>query len=105
MDALIRQAEPLFTNKVMKVKVSSRFKLSSQLRVYKGKTDLMNHLDLYKNLMSLLGYPDELMCKVFSATLKGHARSWFRKLFLGTIDSFGDLSRLFIANFMRCQVR
>ena len=40
------------------------------------------------------------MCKAFSATLKGLARSWFKKLSLGTIDSFDDLSMLFIANFM-----
>ena len=45
------------------------------------------------------------MCKAFFATLKGSARSWFRKLSLGTIDSFDDLSRLFITNFMSCRVR
>ncbi|PSS28993.1 Kinesin-1 heavy chain like [Actinidia chinensis var. chinensis] len=41
----------------------------------------------------------------FSATLKGIARSWFRKLAPRTIDSFGNLSRLFVANFMGCRVR
>ncbi|XP_057515034.1 uncharacterized protein LOC130796691 [Actinidia eriantha] len=45
------------------------------------------------------------MCKAFSATLKGSARSWFRKLPPGTIDSFGDLSRLFVSNFMSCRIR
>ncbi|GFS31315.1 hypothetical protein Acr_00g0016780 [Actinidia rufa] len=65
----------------------------------------MDHLDSYKSLMSLKGYSDEMMCKAFSATLKGSARSWFQKLLLGTIDSFGDLSRLFVANFMSCRVR
>ncbi|GFY97496.1 hypothetical protein Acr_12g0000370 [Actinidia rufa] len=43
--------------------------------------------------------------KAFSATLKGSARIWFRKLSPGTIDSFCKLSRLFIANFMSCRVR
>ena len=45
------------------------------------------------------------MSKAFSTTLKGLARTWFRKLTLRTIDSFGDISRLFVANFMRCKVR
>ena len=45
------------------------------------------------------------MCTAFSATLKGSTRSWFRKLSPGTIDSFSDLSRLFVANFMSCRVR
>ncbi|GFZ06746.1 hypothetical protein Acr_18g0009160 [Actinidia rufa] len=48
---------------------------------------------------------DEVMCKAFSATLKGPARSWFRKLWPGTIGSFGELSRLFVANFMSCRNR
>ncbi|GFY86953.1 hypothetical protein Acr_05g0005920 [Actinidia rufa] len=51
------------------------------------------------------GYSDEVMCKAFSATLKGPAKSWFRKLSPGTVDSFGKLSRLFVANFMSCRNR
>ncbi|GFZ18658.1 hypothetical protein Acr_27g0003970 [Actinidia rufa] len=74
VEALIRQIEPPFTDKVIKAKVSSRFKLPSQLGVYEGKTDPMDHLD-YKNLTSLQGYSDEVMCKGFSATIKGTARS------------------------------
>ena len=37
VDALIRQTKPPFTERVMKVRVSSRFKLLSQLRVYEGR--------------------------------------------------------------------
>ncbi|GFZ19866.1 hypothetical protein Acr_28g0005710 [Actinidia rufa] len=84
---------------------SSKFKLPTQLGIYEGKTDPMDHLDSYKSLMLLQGCSDEVMCKAFSATLKGPARSWFRKLSPGTIDSFGDLSRLFVANFMSCRNR
>ncbi|GFZ12348.1 hypothetical protein Acr_23g0007330 [Actinidia rufa] len=75
------------------------------LGIYEGKTDPMDHLDSYKSLMSLQGCSDEVMCKAFSATLKGPARSWFRKLSPGTVDSFGELSRLFVANFMSCRNR
>ena len=45
------------------------------------------------------------MCKAFSATLKVLARSWFRKLCPRTIDSFVNLSKLFVVNFMSCRVR
>ncbi|GFS31346.1 hypothetical protein Acr_00g0016860 [Actinidia rufa] len=51
----------------------------------------------------VLGCSDEVICKAFSATLKGSARSWFKKLSPKTIDSFGALSRLFVANFMSCK--
>ncbi|GFZ15855.1 hypothetical protein Acr_25g0002640 [Actinidia rufa] len=86
--------------RVLRARISLKFKLPAQLGIYEGKTDPMDHLDLYKSLMSLQGCSDEVMYKAFSATLKGPTRSWFRKLSPGTIDSFGDLSRLFVANFM-----
>ncbi|GFY96576.1 hypothetical protein Acr_11g0008820 [Actinidia rufa] len=79
--------------------------VGAPLGIYEGKTDPMDHMDSYKSLMSLQGCSDEVMCKAFSATLKGPARSWFRKLSPGTVDSFGDLSRLFVANFMSCRNR
>ena len=53
----------------------------------------------------LQGYSDQVMCMAFSATLKGSTRSWFRKLSPKTIDSFSNLSRLFVTNFMSCRVR
>ncbi|GFS40353.1 hypothetical protein Acr_00g0068050 [Actinidia rufa] len=73
VDTLIKQTEPPFTERILRARISSKFKLPAQL--------------------------------AFSATLKGPARSWFRKLSPGTIDSFGDLSRLFVANFMSCRNR
>ncbi|GFY86564.1 hypothetical protein Acr_05g0002030 [Actinidia rufa] len=105
VDALVRQTDPPFTERVLRTRISSKFKLPTQLGIYEGKTDPMDHLDSYKSLMSLQGCSDEVMCKAFSATLKGLARSWFRKLSPGTVDSFGELSRLFVANFMSCRNR
>ncbi|GFY87765.1 hypothetical protein Acr_05g0014040 [Actinidia rufa] len=103
VDALVRQTDPPFTERVLRTRISSKFKLPTQLGIYEGKTDPMDHLDSYKSLISLQGCSDEVMCKAFSATLKGPARSWFRKLSPGTVDSFGELSRLFVANFMSCR--
>ncbi|GFZ10874.1 hypothetical protein Acr_22g0002720 [Actinidia rufa] len=105
VDALVRQTDPPFTERVLRIRISSKFKLPTQLGIYEGKTDPMDHLDSYKSLISLQGCSDEVMCKAFAATLKGPARSWFRKLSPGTIDSFGELSRLFVANFMSCRNR
>ncbi|GFY96821.1 hypothetical protein Acr_11g0011270 [Actinidia rufa] len=105
VDTLIRQTEPPFIERVLRARISSKFKLPAHLGIYEGKTYPMDHLDSYKSLMSLQGCSDEVMCKAFSATLKGPTKSWFRKLSPGTIDSFGDLSRLFVANFMSCRNR
>ena len=105
MDALVRQTKPPFTDRIMRTQVSSKFKLPSQFGIYEGKTDHMDHLDSYTNLMALQGYSDEVMCKTFSVILKGSARTWFKKLSPGTVDSFSNLSRLFVTNYMSCKVR
>ncbi|GFZ13671.1 hypothetical protein Acr_23g0020560 [Actinidia rufa] len=84
VDTLIRQTEPPFTGRVLRARVSSKFKLPTQLGIYEGKTDPMDHLDSCKSLMLLQDCSDEVMYKAFSATLKGPARSWFRKLSPGT---------------------
>ena len=86
VDALIKLTEPQFTDRVMGVRVSSKFKLLFQLGVYEGKMDIIDHLDSYKNLMILQGASDEVMCEAFSTTLKGSMRSWFMKLSPRIID-------------------
>ncbi|GFS41689.1 hypothetical protein Acr_00g0075810 [Actinidia rufa] len=75
VDALVRQTDPPFTERVLRARISSKFKLPTQLGIYEGKTDPMDHLDSYKSLMSLQGCSDEVMCKAFSTTLKGPARN------------------------------
>ncbi|GFY80996.1 hypothetical protein Acr_01g0008050 [Actinidia rufa] len=70
-----RQTDPPFTKRVLGARISSKFKLPTQLGIYEGKTDPMDHLDSYKSLMSLQGCSDEVMSKAFSATLKGPARN------------------------------
>ncbi|GFZ06564.1 hypothetical protein Acr_18g0007340 [Actinidia rufa] len=37
--------------------------------------------------------------------VKEPTRSWFKKLSPKTLDSFGNLDRIFVANFMSCRVR
>ncbi|GFY87355.1 hypothetical protein Acr_05g0009940 [Actinidia rufa] len=59
VDTLVRQTDPPFTERVLGARISSKFKLPTQLGIYEGKTDPMDHLDSYKSLMSLQGCSDE----------------------------------------------
>ena len=68
VDALIRQTDPPFTERVMRVKVSSRFKLPLELGIYEKKTDPIDHLNPFKNLKLLHVNLNKVMCRVFSAT-------------------------------------
>ncbi|GFY81104.1 hypothetical protein Acr_01g0009130 [Actinidia rufa] len=57
VDTLVRQTDPPFTKRVLRARISSKFKLPTQLGIYEGKTDPMinGSLDSYKSLMSLQG--------------------------------------------------
>ena len=45
------------------------------------------------------------MCKAFSAIVKVVGEILVQKVYLRIIDSFGNLSRLFVANFMSYRIR
>ncbi|GFS29536.1 hypothetical protein Acr_00g0007140 [Actinidia rufa] len=44
VDALVRQTDPPFTERVLRTRISLKFKLPTQLGIYEGKTDPMDHL-------------------------------------------------------------
>ncbi|KAF5450115.1 hypothetical protein F2P56_030491 [Juglans regia] len=50
--------------------------------------------------MTLHNFPREVACRAFPLTLKGSARVWVGSLAPRSIDSFGELTRLFLTQFM-----
>ncbi|GFS39997.1 hypothetical protein Acr_00g0066070 [Actinidia rufa] len=67
--------------------------------------DLDTRLDAINTKTSALVIVDALIRQIEPPfTKRGSVRSWFRKLPLGTIDSFDNLSRLFVANYMSCKI-
>ncbi|XP_041010255.1 uncharacterized protein LOC121254329 [Juglans microcarpa x Juglans regia] len=60
----------------------------------------LEHLETFKAHMTLHELLGEVACKAFPLTLKGTARAWFGSLPPGTIDSFVELARLFLMQFM-----
>lgn len=62
--------------------------------------DPFDHLETYKTLMLLHDYSDEVMCRAFPVTLKVSARKWFNSLQPKSINSFFELSQLFVSHFI-----
>ena len=50
--------------------------------------------------MYLQGVPDEILCRAFPTTLKGHAKTWFSRLTLNSINTFKELSAQFTSHFI-----
>ncbi|XP_041001635.1 uncharacterized protein LOC121247335 [Juglans microcarpa x Juglans regia] len=75
------------------------------MEMYDGSMDLLEHLETFKARITLHGFPVEVACRAFLLTLKGPKRVWFGSLTLGSIDSFGELARLFLTQFMASRRR
>nr|XP_023881283.1 uncharacterized protein LOC111993692 [Quercus suber] len=69
---------------------------------YDGKTDLVEHVSHYIQMMSLYSHNDALMCKVFPSSLGSTALRWFNGLRKGSIHKFAELIQEFGVRFITC---
>ncbi|XP_052179879.1 uncharacterized protein LOC127793139 [Diospyros lotus] len=69
------------------------------IKSYAGTTDPMDHLDLFTSHMMVQDASDAMWCRVFLATLEGHARAWYSNLAHHSIVSFAQLRSSFLAHF------
>ena len=71
---------------------------------FDGFIDPYDHMLHYNQAMILNVGDDRLLCKVFSASLRGPALAWFHKLPHNSINSFHELWAAFISQYL-CSVR
>ena len=90
-DDLVNRISSLFTISINTFPLSQKFRMS-QIESYDRVKDPFDHLETFKILMHLQGVPDEIMCRVFSTTLKGPARIWFNRLTPNPINTFKELN-------------
>lgn len=69
---------------------------------YDGKTDPMEHVSHFTQLMALYSWNDGLLCKVFPSSLSPTAMRLFNGLKKGSIHNFEELVQAFRAYFVTC---
>ena len=69
---------------------------------YNGKTNPVEHVSHYIQIMSLHTHNDTLMCKVFPSSLDPIALRWINGLRKDSIHSFFELIQEFSVRFMTC---
>ena len=69
---------------------------------YDGKTNLVEHVSHYIQIMSLHTHNDALMFKVFPSSLGPTTLRWFNGLRKCSIHSFSKLIQEFGVQFMTC---
>ena len=72
--------------------------------MYDGSSDPYDHMLHFNQAMILNAGDDQLLYKVFPASVKGLALAWFHKLPRGSINTFGELWAAFISQYL-CSVR
>ena len=72
--------------------------------MHDGSSDPYDHMLHFNQTMILSVGNDRLLCKVFSASLKGPTLAWFHKLLRGSINSFGRLWAVFVSQYL-CSIR
>uniref|UniRef100_A0A2N9J155 Uncharacterized protein n=1 Tax=Fagus sylvatica TaxID=28930 RepID=A0A2N9J155_FAGSY len=99
LDMLVHRTKSPFTKRVDEYPLPTKFKVP-QLETFDGFKDPFDYLDSFRTVMRLQGVSDEIMCRAFPTNLRGSARTWFNQLETGSIDTFAQLSRAFIDNFI-----
>ncbi|XP_075654669.1 uncharacterized protein LOC142624800 [Castanea sativa] len=99
--ALRQAARSPFSRDIESASMPSRF-ARPPFNSYTGKTDPVEHVSHYIQMMSLHSHNDALMCKVFPSSLGPTALRWFNGLKKGSIRSFSELIQGFGVRFMTC---
>lgn len=76
---LRKAAQSPFSNEIEQVEMPDRSGFPP-FNCYDGKTDLVEHVIHYIQMMSLHTYNDALMCKVFPSSLGPTTLRWFNRL-------------------------
>ncbi|XP_072062155.1 uncharacterized protein [Arachis hypogaea] len=87
-----------FTERILKAKLPKGFDKPTDMK-YDGTKDPQEHLTAFEARMNLEGAADAVRCRAFPVTLAGPAIKWFNALPNGSIASFHDISRKFMAQF------
>ncbi|XP_057746490.1 uncharacterized protein LOC130965746 [Arachis stenosperma] len=96
-DHTIMGATP-FTEGILRAKLPKGFDKPTDMK-YDGTKDPQEHLTAFEARMNLEGASDAVRCRAFPVTLAGPAIKWFNALPNGSITSFHDITRKFMAQF------
>ena len=70
--------------------------------MYNGRSDSMEHVNHFNQRMIVHSSNEALIYKVFSSSLGPMAMRWFGGLKEGSISSFKELTKAFVARFVTC---
>nr|GEX49168.1 reverse transcriptase domain-containing protein [Tanacetum cinerariifolium] len=76
-------------------------RMPSHINTYDGNEDLEDHLKIFQAAAKTERWVMPIWCHVFNSTLTGNARVWFDDLSPESIDSYDDLKKAFLENYLQ----
>ncbi|GKF23554.1 reverse transcriptase domain-containing protein, partial [Tanacetum coccineum] len=74
---------------------------ASHIKTYDGSEDPEDHLKIFQSAAKTKRWAMPTWCHMFNSTLTGNARVWFDELPKETIDSYDDLKKAFLENYLQ----
>nr|XP_023883329.1 uncharacterized protein LOC111995642 [Quercus suber] len=99
--ALNQISKSLFTRWIEGGRLPRRFTQPTFI-MYNGRTDLVEHVSHFNQMMVVHSKNEPLMCKVLPSSLGPVAMRWFDSLRASSIDSFKELTQVFGSCFITC---
>ncbi|GJX84004.1 reverse transcriptase domain-containing protein [Tanacetum coccineum] len=75
--------------------------MPSHIKTYDGSEDLEDHLKIFQSVAKTERWAMPTWYHMFNSTLTGNARVWFDDLPKETIDSYDDLKKAFLENYLQ----
>nr|GEZ97626.1 reverse transcriptase domain-containing protein [Tanacetum cinerariifolium] len=79
----------------------SKTRMPSHIKTYDGSEDPEDHLKKFQAAAKTERWPMPTWCHMFNSTLTGNARVWFDVLLTKSIDSYDDLKKAFMENYLQ----
>ncbi|GJS62345.1 reverse transcriptase domain-containing protein [Tanacetum coccineum] len=76
-------------------------RMPSHIKTYDGSEDPEDHLKIFQSAAKTERWAMPIWCHMFNSSLTGNARVWFDDLPKESIDSYADLKKAFLENYLQ----
>ncbi|GJY31825.1 reverse transcriptase domain-containing protein [Tanacetum coccineum] len=76
-------------------------RMPSHIKTYDGSEDPEDHLNFFQTAAKTESWAMPTWCHMFNSTLTGNAKVWFDDLTKESIDSYDDLRKAFLENYLQ----
>ncbi|KAK0580101.1 hypothetical protein LWI29_036380 [Acer saccharum] len=99
----LREMNAPFSRRIREAELPLKFKMPTEK--YSGSEDPMSHMESFVHQVEIQNATRLAMCRMFPSTMTDCAKTWFRKLPPGSVDSFTKLTTDFCAQFQGIKPR